>query len=88
MSRIFQAIYEHGLLRPLEPIELADQAVVSLAFVGPETPGTAPAANEEEVIQRQQASLMRFIEKMESLPDSSPADGLTNRDHDQIIYGS
>jgi hypothetical protein len=32
MIRHVKAIYEHGVLRPLEPLELAEQEVVSLAI--------------------------------------------------------
>jgi hypothetical protein len=34
-----------------------------------------------------QASWQEFLKEVESLPDDSPNDGLTNRDHDQILYG-
>jgi predicted DNA-binding antitoxin AbrB/MazE fold protein len=32
MPQIIQAIYEHGVLRPLEPLELAERELVSLAI--------------------------------------------------------
>jgi hypothetical protein len=30
---------------------------------------------------------MKFIEDMEAIPDESPNDGFSNRDHDRVIYG-
>jgi predicted DNA-binding antitoxin AbrB/MazE fold protein len=38
MIRHVKAIYEHGVLRPLEPLELADNEIVSLAIDAPVSP--------------------------------------------------
>lgn len=75
------AIFDAGVFRPLEPVELADgtQVELQLNLAEPTTAADngAPAAN----------TWLEFVERMESLPDNSPKDGLSNRDHDRIIYG-
>jgi predicted DNA-binding antitoxin AbrB/MazE fold protein len=81
MSQVFQAIYDQGVLRPLEPLNLVDQAVVSVTVVNSNPPAL------DDVIDRQQAALLKFIEKVENTPEEMASDGLTSRDHDQIIYG-
>jgi hypothetical protein len=47
-----------------------------------------PQSSEEQMANQQHNLLMAFIAKMESIPDENPQDGLSNRDHDQLIYGS
>ena len=87
MDSSFHAIYEHGLLRPLEPLELQEDEVVSLAFVrGEENGDGVPPVDQERAI-RQREILLAFVEKMESIPDDNPQDGFSNRDHDRLIYG-
>jgi hypothetical protein len=34
-----------------------------------------------------QNSWREFLKQVESLPDAPATDGLTNRDHDKILYG-
>jgi hypothetical protein len=36
MTRTLQAVYEHGVLRPLEPLQLREQQVVTLSIAGDE----------------------------------------------------
>jgi predicted DNA-binding antitoxin AbrB/MazE fold protein len=81
MSRTISAIFDAGVFRPLEPINLADGTKVELHLQIPVT--FEPDAVESETNR----SWRDYIDRMESLPDNLPADGLTNRDHDRIIYG-
>jgi predicted DNA-binding antitoxin AbrB/MazE fold protein len=76
------AIYEGGVLRPLSPLNLSEHAVVSLSI---STEATVATSDEG---LRQREVLSKFIAKMEALPNDVPNDGLTNRDHDKLIYGS
>ncbi|MEX0610594.1 MAG: antitoxin family protein [Pirellulales bacterium] len=87
MDQSIQAIYEHGVLRPLDPVCLNEDEVVSVVIKRPEDELSQTASDEQRAI-RQREILLRFVEKMESYPDNVPQDGLTNRDHDRIIYGS
>lgn len=83
MPREFQAVYEQGLLRPLEPLPLAERQLVTLYLGDSARPPAEPAA----AITAQQAGWMEFVAHMESLPSAAPGDGLSNRDHDRLIYG-
>jgi predicted DNA-binding antitoxin AbrB/MazE fold protein len=76
------AIYEGGVLRPLVPLNLHEQEVVSLAI---STVGGEESLKSE--VDKQRKVLAAFVAKMESLPDDTPQDGLSNRDHDELIYG-
>jgi predicted DNA-binding antitoxin AbrB/MazE fold protein len=75
------AIYEGGVLRPLAPLDLPEKQVVSLEI----SPAEAPPETEGE---RQRRILLDFIAHVEANPLPDPGDGLSNRDHDQIIYGN
>jgi predicted DNA-binding antitoxin AbrB/MazE fold protein len=88
MVQSFQAVYENGVLRPLHPLDLKEHELVSLAVVAACDNGSTLPTAEQQQAQRQRDSLLRFIAKMEAIPDKSAADGFTNRDHDRLIYGS
>lgn len=76
------AIYEGGVLRPLVPLSLQEQEVVSLTI------STAAAKDGAEAeASRQRSVLMAYVAKVESQPVDAPSDGLSNRDHDLLIYG-
>ena len=81
MSRTIPAIFDAGVFRPLEPVELAQGTQVELQLNLAEPTiakdNGAPAAS----------GWLEYVDRMESLPDNSPKDGLSNRDHDRIIYG-
>ena len=81
----FQAVYENGVLRPLEPLALPEHQVVSLAIV----PEGAPAEPIDEAAEaaRQADAWQKLLAELEQIPDAPDPDGLTNRDHDQILYG-
>jgi predicted DNA-binding antitoxin AbrB/MazE fold protein len=75
------AIYEDGNLRPLVPLNLNEREVVSLSITTVSNGSPASEAAQQREI------LSAFVAKMESLPDDAPHDGLSNRDHDKLIYG-
>jgi predicted DNA-binding antitoxin AbrB/MazE fold protein len=83
MEHFIQAKFEHGVFRPLNPVDLVDQSVVSLMVVTEDSP-TTPLS---ETVARQRAALAAFLEEAKTLELPRHDDGLTNRDHDQIIYG-
>ncbi len=87
MDQTFQAVFEHGILRPLEPLHLKEDEVISLTIVSDENGADAKSDGDKEQARRQRDLLLAFVKKMESLPDDSPHDGLSNRDHDRLIYG-
>ncbi len=87
MLQSCQAVFENGVFRPLQPLDLKEHELVSLAIVSASTNGSAPPTAEQQQGQRQQEVLLRFVSKMEAIPDESAADGFSNRDHDRVIYG-
>ncbi len=86
MDQTIQAIFEHGVLRPLTPLPLQEDEIVSVTVTRP-TSVDPNAVAEIQKGERHQEIVMQFIAKMESSPDHCPQDGLTNRDHDRLIYG-
>lgn len=84
MSQEFHAIYEHGVLRPLTPLNLPESAEVAVT-VRAATSTRQPTAEE---LQQQQAALNAMFDQIDQLPQSPRNDGLNGRDHDQILYGT
>jgi predicted DNA-binding antitoxin AbrB/MazE fold protein len=87
-TQSFQAVFENGVLRPLEPLELAEHAVVSLAIVPEAGDTTPPSAAEVAEAKRQGQAWRTLLEELAQVPDAPDSDGLTNRDHDRILYGN
>jgi predicted DNA-binding antitoxin AbrB/MazE fold protein len=84
MQATFTAIYENGVLKPLEPVNLKEHQVVSLSVVGQEDPGPRESS---QAIDRQKAALAAMLEETAALPAEGPADAFSNRDHDLALYG-
>lgn len=79
MSHTVPAVFDAGVFRPLEPVDLAEgtQVVVQM-----------PQSELAEVVDEEtRAAWIAYLDRMAAMPDDSPADGLSNRDHDRIIYG-
>jgi predicted DNA-binding antitoxin AbrB/MazE fold protein len=85
MPQEFHAIYEHGVLRPLTPLNLPESAQVSGTL---HQAGEAANAIADDEVQRQQQALDAMFAKVDKLPQVARNDGLSGRDHDQILYGS
>ena len=84
MSQTIHAIFDSGVFRPLEPVELAEgtQVDVQIRQVSP------PAELSPQELAHQQAAIAEFLDRMEALPDEGPDDGFSGRDHDKILYGA
>ena len=87
MARSIPAIFDAGVFRPLEPVELADGTHVEVQVPNLAAGESAPELGPDEVA-RQQAAIAKFLARMESLPDEGPDDGFSGRDHDKILYGA
>ena len=86
MSRTIPAVFDSGVFRPLAPVDLAQGTPVEVQV--PATASDEPLTPKESEIGATAVNgWLDFVERMESLPDDSPKDGLSNRDHDRIIYG-
>ena len=82
MTRHLKAIYEDGVFRPLEPVEIAEHQEVSLLV---ETTDEAqPEADTDMPIWEYAAQLMRDIprDQLQALP----TDGASQ--HDCYLYGA
>ena len=88
MSQEFQAIYEHGVLRPLTPLDLPESAEVTVAVRDGNGDAKGNLAPTPDELARQQEALNAIFAEVDRLPKTPRNDGLSNRDHDQILYGS
>jgi predicted DNA-binding antitoxin AbrB/MazE fold protein len=78
MNTQIPAVFNDGVFRPLVPVTMAEGTRVQIEV----------QAGEDQIsFNELQASWQEFLKEVESLPDHAPDDGLTNRDHDQILYG-
>lgn len=78
MNTQIPAVFSDGVFRPLVPVMMAEGTRVQVEV---QDEKGLSSANDL------QASWQAFLKEVESLPDDSPKDGLTNRDHNQILYG-
>ncbi len=83
MTQPFQAVYEDGVLRPLSPLDLPEREVVSVWIA----PLTEQDAGHAAAIEQQQRAIEKLLHEATRLPQAKAADGVSNRDHDQILYG-
>lgn len=83
MSHTIPAIFDAGVFRPLEPVELAEGTQVEVQV--PQSKSAAELSPEE--LARQQTAIEEMVVEIESLPIEEPDDGFSGRDHDKILYG-
>ncbi len=85
MSQEIRAIYENGLFRPLHPVHLGEDEVVSLVVV----PTTAVDSREgdEVVLARQRKALAEMFAEADNLPLENTDDSFSGTDHDLVLYG-
>jgi predicted DNA-binding antitoxin AbrB/MazE fold protein len=81
MSHTIPAVFDDGVFRPLQPVDLAKGTRVDVRLASPSSAAT------DEVDDETRQAWCAYLDRMESLPDHSPRDGLSNRDHDRMIYG-
>jgi predicted DNA-binding antitoxin AbrB/MazE fold protein len=82
MTRHLKAIYEGGVFRPLEPVEIAEHQEVSLLVEIPDE--QPPDAEADMPIWEYAAQLMRDIP--ENQLKALPTDGASQHDH--YLYGT
>lgn len=76
------AIYDNGVLKPLAPLALADQAQVKLTI---ET--SQPSISLEDEIARQKAAMEELDREIAALPTTGRNDNWSVRQHDELLYG-
>ena len=77
MTTTAAAIYEHGVLRPLSPLPLAEGARVEVTV-------TDDASSAQAMENGRASDLLREVA---ALPMESGEAGFSGRDHDRILYG-
>ena len=92
MSFEIRAIFENGILRPLDPITLVEHDVVTVV-VSPESASvqeSMESAADQKVandLAEQRAALIEMFAEAESLPNENPHDAFNGADHDLVLYG-
>jgi hypothetical protein len=76
-EEILDSVDRLGLAQKLELIERVARSLRAEATkIEPPSPA------------QRRANLMRLLSELDKLPAGSPADGFSNRDHDQVLYGN
>ena len=73
MTTRIEAIYEHGVLRPLTPLALSEGQKVQVVV-----------ATQDSAKPRSVSSILAEIAAM---PVEGSGDPFTSRDHDRVLYG-
>jgi predicted DNA-binding antitoxin AbrB/MazE fold protein len=84
MDDVVTAIFDSGVFRPLEPVDLAQGTQVQVQLP---TRAAALADLPEPELAKQQSAIEEMLVEIERLPCEEPDDGFSGRDHDQVLYG-
>ncbi len=71
-----EAVYEHGVFRPKEPVALEEGTEVSLEL------HVAEAADAEQA-----RKVAEWLAHIAALPMENEQEGFSGREHDKILYG-
>lgn len=75
MTKEIEAIYEHGMIRPLQPLDLPEGARLDVIVV-----------THEEV--KTNGNAAEILAEIAALPLEGEKDAFAGRDHDSILYPS
>lgn len=76
-----EAIYDGGVLKPLEPLAIPDQAHVQVVV-------THDLSDEDSAkLVAQTAALAELRKVINAIPQESNNDGWSVRQHDELLYG-
>ena len=73
MTKEIEAVYEQGIIRPLQPLELPEGARLDLIVITHEEPETNGKA-------------AKILAEIAALPLESSSDTFAGREHDSILY--
>ena len=73
MTKEIEAVYEHGMIRPLEPLELPEGARLDVIVITHEQPKTNGDAAE-------------VLAEIAALPLEGSTDPFPGREHDSVLY--
>ena len=88
MSRDINAIYEKGVFRPLDPLDLPSGTRVHLRVEEEKDEPPAPSPITPVELEQQQDALDEMFRDVDLLPQTPRNDGFSGRNHDQILYDS
>ena len=88
MSHDIRTIFEKGVFRPLEPLDLPDGTCVHLRVDEEMREIAKDGQVDPAELKQQQLALQAMLREVERLPQTAKRDGLSGRDHDYILYGS
>jgi predicted DNA-binding antitoxin AbrB/MazE fold protein len=73
MTKEIEAVYEQGLIRPLQPLELPEGARLDLIVITHDQPKT-------------NGNTAEIVAEIAALPLESSSDDFAGREHDSILY--
>jgi len=73
MTKEIEAVYEQGMIRPLQPLELPEGARIDLIVITHEQPKTNGNAT-------------KILAEIAALPLEGSSDAFAGREHDSILY--
>ena len=83
MTKEFDAIDERGVFRPLEPVDVPEQAKVHLEI---HEVGQSASSSLPEGLSAQAAALRELLAWVDSRPSVSTSESVSACDHDRILY--
>jgi predicted DNA-binding antitoxin AbrB/MazE fold protein len=81
MTYQFDAIFDNGVIKPLEPVVLPDQSRIKVTVEAAEDTKSADA-----VLADQRAAFQELWAELDKLPQHQNNDGWSVRDHDKLLY--
>lgn len=83
MSQEFDAVFERGVFRPLEQIDLPERTKVHLRIQEAAADTPAPPT---EAVSAQNAALQNLLDWVQDRPKSVTGETVSARDHDRMLY--
>jgi predicted DNA-binding antitoxin AbrB/MazE fold protein len=81
MTYQFDAIFDNGVIKPIEPLVLPNQSRLKVTVEAAESTSSADA-----VLADQQAAIRELWTELDKLPQHKNNDGWSVRDHDRLLY--
>lgn len=73
MTKEIQAVYEQGMIRPLQPLELPEGAQLDLIVITHEA-------------DKNNSQAAKILAEIAALPLEGAGDDIAGREHDSILY--
>lgn len=81
MTYQFDAIFDNGVIKPIEPLVLPNQSRLKVTVEAAESTSSADA-----VLADQQAAIRELWTELDKLPQHKNNDGWSVRNHDRLLY--